>query len=134
MHMLLIRELDLVSFESRLLENRDAIVAIAKCAFSEGLARVVGVFFDNKEVCRWVMAAGTWKSKSIRTFTGEWLATGQRVPNPWPKIVKTCLQRGHFDLLRGIWTKDLDVEVWGDLKNTWTKDVASGLRGEPSGL
>ncbi|KAJ3173208.1 hypothetical protein HDU88_004669 [Geranomyces variabilis] len=115
MHMLLIRELDLETFETH----------------------VAGVFLDNKDVCRWVTAAGTWKPKNIRTFKTfkeESRPRFRHVTNPWPEIVKTCLQRGHFDLLRGIWTKDLDAEVWGDFRNTWAKDVARGLRGDPSGL
>ncbi|KAJ3158770.1 hypothetical protein HDU86_002450 [Geranomyces michiganensis] len=126
MLLLLNRELALAKPELPLPPtHRDAILAIARCAFWNGLPRVADVFLRDKVLCERV-----WKvCDRVPTPTPRKPgAPLDHQPNPWKHFRRACYVRGNTDILRMMWEMPPDVTLWGDPKTTWVADLECALR------
>ncbi|KAJ3169726.1 hypothetical protein HDU87_000560 [Geranomyces variabilis] len=126
MLLLLKRELALAEPELPLLPtHRDAILAIARCAFWNGLPRVANVFLRDKALCERVSKVCDRVPTPTPRRPGAPL---DHQPNPWKPFRRACYVRGHTDILRAMWATTPDVAVWGDPKTTWVADLECALR------
>ncbi|KAJ3169771.1 hypothetical protein HDU88_000408 [Geranomyces variabilis] len=110
--------------------RRDAILAIARYAFWNGLPQVANAFlFDRllwervKTVCDGVPPAPTRPRGPKKSQ-----------PNPWKYFRRACYVRGHTDLLRAMWANPPDPDVWGNLHTTWVGDLDCALRNKSCSL
>ncbi|KAJ3133190.1 hypothetical protein HDU90_006345 [Geranomyces variabilis] len=126
MLLLLSRELALAEPELPLSStHRDAILAIARCAFWNGLPQVANVFVRDKALCERVSKACDRLPTPTPRAPG---APKDHQPNPWKPFRRALYVRGSTDILRTMWATPPDLTVWGDLKITWVADLECALR------